>query len=136
MSEWDRTVVSVSILGGAECRASRSRRKYRAVKSVAHNFGHSFVSLTNYMADDYVIWHLARAAAASRQPELRVDILSGGAEPAALVVPLVRSSLDWYAAWFPGLLRDHGIRRECVVHTGTVRDAWPVEMGERSSALP
>lgn len=147
--------------------------KYKAIKSVAHNFGHSFVSLTNYMADDYVIGHLARAAVASGEPELRVNILAGTAEPAGLAVPLVRSSLDWYAAWFPGLLRDHGIRMESireaamrirfdlarmalplprvmlpfecvveitddrgVVHTGTVRDGWPVELGEAGSRRP
>lgn len=83
--------------------------KYKAIKSVAHNFGHSFVSLTNYLVDDYVIGHLARAAVASGEPELRVDILAGDAEPAALRVPPVKSSLEWYTAWFPGLLRDHGV---------------------------
>ncbi|WP_420125042.1 hypothetical protein [Longimicrobium sp.] len=86
--------------------------KYKVIKGVAHDFGHAFVSLTNYVADDYVMDHLARAAAASGEPELRVDLLTGAAEPAALVVPLVRASLDMHAAWLPGKLREHGVRPE------------------------
>ena len=83
--------------------------KYKAMKGVAYDFGHAFVSLTNSIADDYVMDHLLRAAAASGEPELRVDLMTGGAEPAALVVPLVRASLDIYAAWLPGMLREHGV---------------------------
>jgi hypothetical protein len=88
--------------------------KYKVIKGVAHDFGHSFVSLTNYMADDYVMDRLASAALASGEPELRVDLLTGDAEPAALVVPLVRASLDTFAAWLPGKLGEHGVRRESV----------------------
>ena len=83
--------------------------RYHTIRSVAHNFGQSFVSLTNYLDDDYVIGHLARAAAASRQAELRVDLLTGDAGPAALLTPAVKSSLDWYVAWLPGLLRTEGV---------------------------
>lgn len=86
--------------------------KYKVIKGVAHDFGHSFVSLTNFVADDYVMDHLARAAAASGEPELRVDLLTGAAEPAALVVPLVRASLDIHVAWLPGMLRERGVRLE------------------------
>lgn len=86
--------------------------KYKVIKSVAHDFGHSFVSLTNNIADDYVMDRLASAALASGQPELRVDLLTGEAEPAALVVPLVRASLDTFVAWLPGKLGEHGVRRE------------------------
>jgi hypothetical protein len=83
--------------------------KYKAIKGAAHDFGHAFVSLTNNIADDYVMDHLLRAAIASGEPELRVDLLTGDAEPAALAVPLVRASLDIHAAWLPGKLREHGV---------------------------
>lgn len=91
--------------------------KYNVIRGVAHDFGHSFVSSTNVMADDCVMDHLASAAAASGQPELRVDLLTGDAEPAALVVPLVRASLNVFGAWLPGMLREHGVR------AGSVREA-------------
>lgn len=86
--------------------------KYKVIKGIAHDFGHAFVSLMNYVTDDYVMDHLVRAAAASGEPELRVDLLTGAAEPAALVVPLVRASLDMHIAWLPGMLRQHGVRPE------------------------
>jgi hypothetical protein len=91
--------------------------KYKAIKGVAHDFGHSFVSLTNNIADVYVMDRLASAALASGEPELRVDLLTGDAEPAALVVPLVRASLDTFVAWLPGKLGEYGVRR------GSVREA-------------
>ena len=83
--------------------------KYKVIKGVAHDFGHSFVSLMNNIADDYVMDHLLRASVASGEPELRVDLRTGAAEPAVLVVPLVRSSLDIHRAWLPGMLREHGV---------------------------
>lgn len=88
--------------------------KYKAIKGVAHDFGHSFVSLTNYLADDYVMEHLTRAAAVSGSAELRVDLLTGDAEPAALLVPPVRASLDIYTGWLPGMLREQGVRMDFV----------------------
>lgn len=84
--------------------------KYKVIKGVAHDFGHSFVSLTNNIADVYVMDRLAGAALASGEPELRVDLLTGDAEPAALVVPLVRASLDTFVSWLPGKLGEHGVR--------------------------
>lgn len=43
--------------------------KYRVLKSIAHNFSHSFVSYTNYVDDGFVIddlRHLARNANGGR----------------------------------------------------------------------
>ncbi|HEX5872242.1 MAG TPA: hypothetical protein VFY65_17560 [Longimicrobium sp.] len=88
--------------------------KYEVIKGIAHDFGHSFASLTNSIADVYVMDRLASAALESGQAELRADLLTGDAEPAALVVPLVRASLDTFVAWLPGKLREHGVRRESV----------------------
>jgi hypothetical protein len=35
--------------------------KYKTIRAAAHNFGHSFVSLTNWVGDDYAMNHLARS---------------------------------------------------------------------------
>lgn len=90
--------------------------KYKVLKGVARNFGHSFVSRENYDhgANDYVIGQLARAAVASGEPELRVDVLACRAEPRPLLTPVVRQSLVHYAGWFPRLLHSHGIPAEAV----------------------
>ena len=82
--------------------------KYKRIKSAAHNYAHSFVSSMNWRGDDYVTRHLARAAVASGEPELRVDLLTGDAKPSALLTEPVQSSLEWYVPWLDGLLRSHG----------------------------
>lgn len=89
--------------------------KYKVLASVAHNFGHSFASLLNYEADDYVMSHLARRAVATGADELRVDLLSGAAEPADLLVPPVRASLATRLPWLPRLLRSQRIDPAAVV---------------------
>lgn len=56
-----------------------------------------------------MIGQLARAAVASSEPELRVDVLARRADPRPLLTPVVRRSLVRYADWFPRLLQSHGV---------------------------
>lgn len=88
--------------------------KYKALKSAAHNFGHSFASGLNWRGNDYVMSHLARAVVTSGEVELSVDLLSGRAQPAPLVTAPVQESVAHYVRWFPDLLRSHRIEPEAV----------------------
>jgi hypothetical protein len=88
--------------------------KYKQIKSVAHNFADSFVSSMNWADDDYVTGHLARAAVAAGEPELRVDLLTGDAEPSALLTAPVKASLESRVPWLDGLLRSHGAEIDAV----------------------
>ncbi len=88
--------------------------KYKVIKSAAHNFGHSFVSLMNYGPDDYVMQYLADAALESGASELFVDLLSGEACPKELLLPPVRRSVARYVEWFPQLLRSQEIAPEAI----------------------
>jgi len=81
--------------------------RYKVLKSVAHSFGHSFVSLMNYAEDDYVMGHLLTQARLTRNNRLMVDILSGQAAPRALLTKPVIDSVSRYAAWFPKLVVSH-----------------------------
>ena len=81
--------------------------RYKVLKSVAHSFGHSFVSLLNYANDDYVMGHLLTAARSTRSSTLLVDILTGKAAPETLLVPPVRDSIRRYCKWFPDLVARH-----------------------------
>ncbi len=83
--------------------------KYKAIKSAAHNFGHSFVSLMNYRGDDYVMSHLARLVVETGRPQLSVDLLSGQALPRQLLWGPVEASVAAYVAWFPRLLASQKI---------------------------
>ena len=78
--------------------------KYKVIKSAAHNFGHSFVSLMNYRGDDYVMSHLARLVVETGHTELSVDLLSGRGQPSALLWGPIRASVAVYVAWLPSLL--------------------------------
>ena len=81
--------------------------RYKVLKSVAHSFGHSFVSTLNYANDDYVMGHLLTAARSTRTPTLLLNILAAEAAPEALLVPPVRESIKRYCKWFPDLVSRH-----------------------------
>jgi hypothetical protein len=83
--------------------------KYKVIKSAAHNFGHSFVSLMNYRGDDYVMSHLARLVVETGQTELSVDLLSGRGAPSTLLWGPIRASVAAYMKWLPTLLGSHQI---------------------------
>jgi hypothetical protein len=94
--------------------------KYKVIKSVAHNLGHSFTSLMNYRADDYVMSYLARAAVESRSSELRVDLISGAAGPSALLLEPVKESIHHYCVWLPKLLESHSVQPAAIINAGMV----------------
>jgi hypothetical protein len=51
--------------------------RYKVLKSVAHNIGHSFTSLMNYADDDYAMGHLLRFARRSGCNTLTSDFVTG-----------------------------------------------------------
>lgn len=89
--------------------------KYKVIKSVAHNFGHSFLSLMNWRDQDYVMAHLGRAAVRTGADTLRVDLLSGAAAPGALLTPPVRASVDAYVRGLPRDLESQGVMPAAIV---------------------
>lgn len=109
--------------------------KYKHIRSAAHNFAHSFSSLMNYHAADYVMSHLARAAIASGEPELRVDLLTGHAEPEALLPPAVRESIGWYQARFPHHLQSHNVAVDAI-RRATLRVRFDLERRTASAVHP
>lgn len=82
--------------------------KYKALKSAAHNFAHSFASDMNWAEDDYAMSHIARAAVVSGREELRADLRTGDYGPAELLGSGVRRVLEARRAWLDDLLRSHG----------------------------
>src|SRR5258708_18185872 len=91
--------------------------KYKVLKGVAHNFGHSFISLMNYEEGDYVMGHLLKAARHSGKSELRVDVLEKNWQPPELAVPPVHASLGRYCVQFPRLVSSSGSSMELIVNT-------------------
>ena len=73
---------------------------HKPLKSVSHNFGHSFISLMNYINDDYFMGHLLKQARKTNCSKLTVDILKNLAEPTELLTVPIKTR------WRGFLIRD------------------------------
>lgn len=109
--------------------------KYKRIRSAAHNYAHSFTSLMNYGPDSYVMTHLAHAAFTSGEPELRVDLLSGAAEPAPLLVEPVRRSIGGYVQRFPAYLESMNVSVGAI-RRATLRVRFDLERRAESVLYP
>jgi hypothetical protein len=59
--------------------------RYKVLKSVAHNFAHSFVSDVAWTEGDYPMGHLLRSAREIGEPKLSVDLVTGEVAPEGFV---------------------------------------------------
>ena len=81
---------------------------HKPLKSVSHNFGHSFISLMNYVNDDYFLGHLLKQVRKTKFNRLSVDILKNIAEPTELLTNKIKSSIEYWNKWFPTLVESSG----------------------------
>ncbi|MEP5363489.1 MAG: hypothetical protein ABJQ37_06605 [Reichenbachiella sp.] len=81
---------------------------HKHLKSVSHNFGHSFISLMNYIGNDYFMGELLKQARKTGLDRLSVDILNNTAEPSDLLTKPMTKSIDYWNKWFPQLVEDSG----------------------------
>jgi hypothetical protein len=87
--------------------------KYKAIKSMAHNFSHSFVSYQNYVDDGYVIDDLLQLVREADGGRVTIRWIPEG-DPHAGLPERVRKSIALYRAWLPGHLRNHGVDRNAL----------------------
>jgi len=81
---------------------------HKPLKSISHNFAHSFISLMNYMHNDYLLGHLLRQARKTGLNKLTIDILTNSAEPKELLTAPIETSIKHYRLWFPNFVKDSG----------------------------
>ncbi len=81
---------------------------HKPLKSITHNFGHSFISLMNYINDDYFMGHLFKQARKTKCNKLTVDILNNIAEPTELLTDQIKKSIEYWNKWFPKLVESSG----------------------------
>ncbi len=74
--------------------------KYKILKSVAHNFSHSFVSYMNYFDDGHVIDDLLQLARDADGERIRVQWIPETPIPAAWP-ERVHKSVAHYRGWLP-----------------------------------
>jgi hypothetical protein len=88
--------------------------RFKVLKGVAHNLGHSFTSLMNYAGDDYVMGHLLKFARRSGKDTLTIDLVTGEAEPIELLAQPVSDVTSRYSKFFWHLVQVHGSDRSYV----------------------
>jgi len=81
---------------------------HKPLKSISHNFGHSFISLMNYINDDYFLGHLLKQARRTNLNRLEIDILKKIATPLELLTPPISDSIGHWNKWFPTLVNGSG----------------------------
>jgi hypothetical protein len=88
--------------------------RYKVLRSVAHNIGHSFTSLMNYRGDDYVMGHLLRLARLTGCDTLTIDFVAGDATPVELLQEPISEIPAQYTRFFWDLVERHGSDRTYV----------------------
>ena len=81
--------------------------KYRDLKSIAHNFTHSFVSLMNYVDEGYVIDDLLRVARDANGERVSIQWIPDSPPPSSLP-PRVLKSIAHRKTWLPSHVANSG----------------------------
>lgn len=88
--------------------------RFKVLKGVAHNIGHSFTSLMKYTTDDYTMGHILRLARESGKDTLIIDFMTGIARPAELLQEPISEVPRRYSDWFWRLVESSGSDRSLV----------------------
>src|SRR5215510_11253394 len=95
------------------CYSGRSNMKHRILRSVAHNFSHSFVSYTNYFDDGYVVDDLLQVVRKANGERLSIQWIPEAPVPDSLT-PRILESIAYYKAWLPEHVTNSGARLEAI----------------------
>lgn len=87
--------------------------KYKVLKSIAHNFSHSFVSLTNYVEDGYVIDDLRRIVRKLGRERLSI-VWIPEEKQSALLTSRICTSIAVFRSNLPVLVESSGGKMEMI----------------------
>lgn len=87
---------------------------HKVLKSVSHNFGHSIVSLMNYLGNDYFLGVLQKEMRKTKLNRIEVDILNNKSIPKELLTKPILHTIDNYNKRFPELVESTGSSMEFV----------------------
>ncbi|BDD03613.1 hypothetical protein [Aureibacter tunicatorum] len=79
--------------------------KYKTLKAVAHNFGHSFISLTNYYHNDYVLGHIQSFLKEKQLDRFEINIINKKKSPSLEFNNFIHIPINSYIKWFPELVK-------------------------------
>lgn len=88
--------------------------KLKNIKSLSHNFTHSYVSFENYVDGEFVFKELKELAREANGKKISIFWLY----PEDKVIPLfsarITKSINYYKEWLPQLLSQHGLEGEAI----------------------
>jgi len=87
--------------------------KYRILKSISHNFTHSFVSYSNYVDDGYVIDDLRQLARKANGDRIRIWWIPEAKTQQAFSERILKS-IAIYKKWLPEHFNDSGASLDVV----------------------
>ena len=92
--------------------------KYKNIKSVAHNIGHSFLSDMNARSQDgrYIIVPrlLFQTAEKGQIPRVTIDLVTGAIDPIEVATAELRDAVEYYVRWLPGMLTSQSVEATAV----------------------
>jgi uncharacterized protein CbrC (UPF0167 family) len=106
--------------------------KYKVIPAAAHNFTHSFVSLMNYVDDQYVIDILREIAADAPGNTVSIEWLPDPPVASVPLPPTVQKSVGYYRARLAEHLQSHGVPMTALRSFQTV--LWHTPLGLRARA--
>jgi hypothetical protein len=109
--------------------------RVKVLKSVAHNIGASFTSLTNYAHDDYSLGHILRFARESGDSTLTIDLLNGKAFPTTLLHEPIAKLPAWYSDMFLRLVKSAGSDRDLIC-TAKLTLTFDLQRNRQSRVIP
>ena len=109
--------------------------KYRVLRSAAHNYAASFISVMHILPHDYAMCAFLRAARLSAASELRVDLLTGELSPAEPWPDAFRGSVASYCDGFGAHVQRSGSALDMVSAADLrVQIAWGEVVGRPDPA--
>jgi hypothetical protein len=90
----------------------------KILKSVAHNLAHSYLSLENYIDDDYTVERFFKIATSHNQSFIIVDLLNKTIEPKFFQEDKsINKSLDYWSETLNRLLSAEGLSKDHIKST-------------------
>ncbi|MBU8977789.1 hypothetical protein JI752_016705 [Lysobacter sp. MMG2] len=83
--------------------------KYKLIKSMAHNWTHSFMSGMNYVDGDYVFEDMYQLARGRRGEKITVSWIPERTDELFVLTPRIRESLKHYRKSLPTHMRQHNV---------------------------
>jgi len=81
--------------------------KYKTIDAMIHNFGHSFVSLMNYVDDQYILDLLTGLAKNLPNHEVNINFGNGQISPEGHYPGALCKSIDYWKSWLPKHIENH-----------------------------